>query len=138
MTRAPKLAGDDAPPRAKRRDLESPIQAAIVELIRVGYPSALVYSIPNGGFVLEPRVVAKLRWTGLLPGMPDLGVEWPGDHGFIETKAAKGTLSDDQRGVHKILLGMGKRVVVCRSVDEARAALDGWGVPSRINTGLAA
>jgi len=126
-----------APPR-KRRDLESPIQAAIVELIRVGYPTALAYSIPNGGFILEARVVAKLKWTGLLPGMPDLAIEWPGDHGFMEVKSKDGDTSSDQEDVHKILLGMGKRVVIVRSVDEARAALDGWGVPSRIITGLAA
>lgn len=120
------------PTERKRRDLESPIQRAILEAIWAAFPDVLAYSIPNGGYILDPRTVAKLKWLGLLPGMPDLGLLWTRGHGFIETKSERGVLSDDQKSVHAILRAKGHNVEVCRSADDAIRVLTGWSIPSRI------
>ncbi len=132
---------------------ESAIQADILELLKVGYPDVLVASIPNGGFVLDPRIVQKLRWQGLRPGMPDLVLLWryvppsriisgpdgwkpqdPGTNGvgFIEVKSWVGRLSEDQKSVHAWLTAHGHRVAVVRSTDDLRKTLAEWGAPCRI------
>jgi len=122
----------------KRRDLESPIQAAIVEFVRAGYPSALLFSVPNGGGKLAKATAAKLKWTGLYAGIPDLIITWPGDWGLIEVKSPDGVLSPEQRDAHALLRGQGHKVAVVRSVDDTENILALWGVPTRIIQRLAA
>ena len=120
------------PIRRTRRDLESPVQAAILDAIATLYPSVFVHSIPNGGFILSARAVAKLKWQGLKPGVPDLALYWSGGHGMIEVKAEGGRLSDDQIAVHAILRDRGVKVAVCRSIDDLIQTMREWGVPGRI------
>lgn len=130
------LAARLQPAKRAHRDLESPIQRSLLELIWAAYPDVLVYSIPNGGFILDRRIVAKLKWLGLLPGMPDLGLLlWTNGHGFIETKSEGGVLTPDQKAVHAILREKNHRVEVCRSPEDLRAVLFKWGVPSRESRG---
>ena len=116
----------------KNRDLESPIQRAILETIWAAYPDVMACSIPNGGFILDPRTVAKLKWLGLLPGMPDLALFWTGGHGLIEVKSPDGVVSPDQKAIQAILGEKGHRVAVCRSVADLMHTLAAWGVPSRL------
>ena len=120
---------------------EAAIQADCLELLRVGYPDVLVASIPNGGMVMDPRVVAKLKWQGLKPGMPDLILFWrdpesypfePSDVGLIEVKSAVGRLSEEQKSVHAWLTDHGHRVAVVRSTDDVVAVLKEWGAPCRL------
>jgi len=115
----------------KRRDIESPLQAAMLELLAAGYPDVWVCSIPNGGYIMEPRTVAKLKWLGLRPGAPDLLLVWTDGVGFVEVKAPKGVVSDDQKSVHKTLRAKGHRVSVCRSLEDLIATLIEWNVPTR-------
>jgi hypothetical protein len=115
-----------------RRDIESPLQAAIVEAIRLVHPLALPFSIPNGGYVMSRRAVAKLKWLGLVPGIPDLIVTWSNytpQIGFLEVKAPDGRLSPEQKEVHRVLAAQGHRVAIARSVDGALQTLEAWGVP---------
>jgi hypothetical protein len=118
--------------RGKRHDIEGPIQRAILETLWTAYPDVLVASIPNGGFVLDARTVARLKWQGLLPGMPDLSVYWTGGCGLIEVKSEAGKLSPDQIHVHALLRLKGHRVAVCRSVRDLIDTMTEWGVPGRI------
>lgn len=115
-----------------RRDVEGPIQRAILDTLRIAYPQVLVHSVPNGGFALEPRIVAKLKWQGLLPGVPDLALYWPGGHGLIEVKSEGGRLSTDQKWVHGALKGLGVKVAVCRSVQDLIDTMTEWNVPGRV------
>ncbi len=125
---------------------EAAIQADILELLKVGYPDVFVFSVPNGGFIVEPRTVAKLKWLGLKPGVPDLVLCWAsfapgervntvehvGETGFIEVKSWVGRLSEDQKSVHAWLTAHGHRVAVVRSTDDLRKTLAEWGAPCRI------
>lgn len=132
------------PKRKAAAPKEQAIQAAILETLRLAYPDVFVFSVPNGGMIMDPRVVSKLKWQGLRPGVPDLVLCWsiPGDKfvsgrahpetGFLEIKRPGNYLSDDQKEVHAILTAKGHRVAVCRSVDDLHSTLRDWGVPSRL------
>lgn len=113
---------------------EAAIQADCLELLRVGYPDVFVFHIANGGMIMEPRVVAKLKWQGLRPGVPDLALYWTGGHALVEVKSAVGRLSDDQKAVHELLRMRGHKVGIVRSTDDLRAALAEWKVPCRLTT----
>lgn len=118
--------------KRRHRDLETPIQADIVSTLRLTFPDVIVASIPNGGFVVEPRIVAKLKWAGLLPGMPDLIAIWEKGFGFGEVKSPQGVLSPAQKLLFPVLKSKGVRVDIWRSPADAIASLTAWGAPSRI------
>ena len=110
---------------------EQAIQAAILELLRTAYPDVIAAHVANGGFVMEPRIMARLRWQGLLPGFPDLILIWTGGFALVEVKTPKGVLSDAQRMVIPALQARGARVAIWRSVEDAVRGLAAWNVPTR-------
>jgi len=114
------------------RNAEARVQAAVVEWLRWVCPSVIVYAIPNGGYRTKAEA-ARLRWTGVLSGIPDLGLVLPGGQaGFFEIKPPKsGRLSDEQEDMLPRLEMMGARCAVVRSIDEARAAFKAWGIETR-------
>jgi VRR-NUC domain len=119
--------------RVRRGDCnaEARIQAAIVEWIRVVAPFIMVFAVPNGGLRSKPEAT-RMRWTGVLAGVPDLAVVAPGGRiFFIEVKAPGGYLSAAQRAMHGRLVALGTAAATVRPVDEAREALAHWGIPTR-------
>jgi hypothetical protein len=117
-----------------RRDwnAEARIQAAIVEWIRWVAPQVVVYAIPNGGLRTKAEA-ARLKWTGVLAGMPDLGIVAPpnGSAFFLEIKPPGGSLSADQKEIIPRLISVGAPSRVARSVEDARAAFEFWGIETR-------
>ncbi len=110
----------------KRASPERNIQIAIRSaLTMLGVRSR---HVPNAG---KRSLVAgrMLKQEGMVAGFPDL-ICWDarGQVGFLEVKAAKGRLSDAQvdhiEGMERDQL----RVAVVRSVDDAVAAVRGWGM----------
>ncbi len=121
--RAPKL-----PPQPEWR-----LQIQVCDYLRVAYPDLLWWSCPNGGFILDQRIVAKLKATGLRPGVPDLAFLLEGGRvGFIEMKTATGRVSDDQKAFMAAAFERGAGVAVCRSLDDVVSTLTKWGVKGRI------
>lgn len=95
------------------------------------YPALrLFHAIPNGGY-RSKKTAALMKAEGSLSGVPDLYLpvpRWWADgsvsHGlYIEMKAAKGRLSDNQKEIITLLREQGYRVEVCFSVEEAKAAI---------------
>lgn len=139
------LSGHHPTAKPRKRPQRAPvasemaIQAAVLDVLRVAYPDVFVFSVPNGGMIMDPRTVAKLKWQGLTPGVPDLVLCWKAAAwesprcGFLEVKRPGGYLSPEQKAVHAILTSKGHRVAVVRSVDELHAVLDEWGVPTRLS-----
>lgn len=132
-------------PRTKDRDLfdrpvrhrrggnaEAGIQAAIVDYVRRCYPQVLVAHIPNGGWRTQAEA-GRFRWLGLVAGMPDLILAWPGRGvAFWEVKDPElGRLSDAQLEVIERLSSMGHLVTVVTSIDDARQELAALGLESR-------
>jgi VRR-NUC domain len=121
----------------RRRDgnAEARIQAAIVEWARVVAPSVLVFAIPNGGLRSKAEA-ARLKWTGVVAGVPDLAVIAPGGKAhFLEVKTPTGRLSDDQREIMDTLGRLGAPVMTVASVDDVRRAFSGWGIETEARHG---
>ncbi len=92
-------------------------------------PPAWFSSIPaGGGGEMRGRII---KGTGYKSGTPDLLIVAEGRAWFIELKAPRGMLSEAQRRTIPALEAAGAHVVVCRSLDEVRGALDAWGIPTR-------
>ena len=69
-----------------------------------------------------------LKSAGLTPGYPDLIVYGPDQRiGHLEVKTPEGDLSAAQVACHKWLREFGQVVAVVTSLDEVKAALEGWG-----------
>jgi len=93
----------------KRR--ESEIQAAIVKaLSQLGF---LVIHIPN------QATRGRYRYSGLLPGAPDLIVIGNNRIYFMEVKKHNGKQSPSQMVVQQMIEARGFEYYVVRSVDEA-------------------
>ncbi|MHB2169940.1 VRR-NUC domain-containing protein [Alsobacter sp. R-9] len=105
---------------------EHELQVGIVAMIRAKYRKVLVYAVPNGGarFIRE---ASRLKDEGVLAGVPDLALILPdGRAAFIEVKAPKGVLSNEQKVFRDWALSNDIPWAVARNIDDATAVLDHW------------
>jgi hypothetical protein len=118
-------------PKPKRRAPEQALQRQIAQFLDAALAGNAWYStIPLGG---GGRVRgAILRGMGVKAGVPDMVVVDAGRAIWLELKARKGRVSDEQTACHKALRRAGCAVYVIRSLDEAIIALRECGVPLRI------
>ena len=122
-----------SPPIERRRNgnAEARIQAAIVEWARWCAPQTIVFAIPNGGLRGKAEA-ARLRWTGVLAGVPDLAVLAPvGKIYFLEVKTPDGRLSSEQSEMFNQFVALGVGAAVVRGVDDVRRAFRAWGIKTR-------
>jgi hypothetical protein len=95
----------------------------------------VIHHSPNeigiGNSTAVARAIAKGKHMGMVPGWPDIECFLPCGPIFLEIKAPQGTVTANQRAVHEALAALGYRVAVVRSVDDAAAALAGWGIGTR-------
>lgn len=105
--------------------------------IQSGFRNRLRYVAPAVLFVAIPNAAKRTQWAarqakaeGLAAGFPDAQCIWPGGGiCFIEFKAAKGRLSDNQAEWIERLLERGHKAAVVRSVEEALDFLRACGAP---------
>lgn len=110
---------------------EARIQASIVEWIRTVAPELRVWHVPNGG-LRGKREGARLKWAGVLAGVPDLTILGrDGQAWLIEVKPEKGSLSADQREFADWCIANRVPSAVCRSIDDTRRAFAAWGIATR-------
>jgi hypothetical protein len=119
--------------RARKPALPAPseaqIQRSIIDTLRMR--GVMAVHVPNAG---KRSVIAgrRLKGEGMRPGFPDLLVfgNSRDEIMVMEVKAAKGSLSDNQRECIAELERRGVPVAVVRSVEEAIAAIHaaGWAV----------
>jgi|SRR6185437_14718132 len=115
-----------------RRHIERDLQRAVMNYFKVCCPRAIAVHIPNGG-ARRPIEAAILKTMGVVPGIPDLLVMWPPrNFAFIELKApgSANRLSEAQKEFHSRLVSIDALNVVATSIDEVRAAVRAWGIPS--------
>ena len=116
---------------------EDPIHIAIIDYLKATLPHGwVIQHTPN-----KPRskiAGAQEKRMGALAGWPDIAVygkdpiytPYPATF-FLEVKAPKGRVSDNQHIVHDRLMDLGFPVAVVRSVDDVRACAKTWGWPSK-------
>lgn len=126
-----------APSGKKRAHPEHKLQTAVATYLwRVLAPPTFFTAIAHGGFSLgdtpEQAKIrgARLKAAGLLAGVPDILIVHRGRACFLELKSETGTLSENQKTAHKWIITAGGVVAVCRSIDDVKAMLEVWGVPT--------
>lgn len=96
-------------------------QREFVKWFRQSYVDVLIFAIPNGG-ARSLATAARLRVEGVTPGVPDLFI--PAWRLWIEMKRTKGgTVSADQKAMHKYLETIGYAVIIAKGAEDAKAKL---------------
>lgn len=108
------------------KSIESQEQQALIEWSNIQaktYPELeLLHHIPNGG-KRNIATAARLKREGVKAGVPDLCLPVPrgGWHGlYIEMKAPKGTVSENQKWWIEALRKQGYYAVVCYGWEAAK------------------
>ena len=126
---------------------ELSLQYEVAGLLRKNLaPPALFTAFPaGGGGEMRGKILSSM---GLVSGMPDIWIMWGGPSpsapmlntrwaGFglylIELKTIKGRLSETQKEIHAAirLTLPGAQLEVARTLDEAKALFERWGLPKR-------
>jgi hypothetical protein len=109
---------------------ESQIQKSIVDYLEAMIPNIFLFAVPNAA-KRKKGGRAGNAVPGLRPGVPDLCFIWGIRTFFLEVKRPGEKLSDAQRGVHCEMLRLQIKVATVESIDDVRAALRAWNVPTR-------
>ena len=113
-----------------RKREEDAAQKWVVEWVRRTCPSVLIFHVPNGGQRSRTEA-AILKGLGVLAGIPDLILLWPGHVAGLEMKAPKGKPTPEQEAIGERMIQMGHLWGVARSPEEAIALFAQWGVPTK-------
>ena len=100
-------------------------QVAVVRWFRIAYPKHIMFSIPNAA-KRSVGLANYMRAEGLLAGVADIFVMCPNNkwHGlFIEMKAKKGKVSDQQAYFIEQAIEKGYMAWVCHGFEEAQALI---------------
>ena len=107
---------------------EEDLHRAIVGMIAVEARTGVIaFHVPNGGRRGKAEA-GRLKGMGTLAGVPDLIVIADGRAFGLEIKTEKGRLSKEQKIMRQRFARAGIEYEVARSVEEARAILQRWGV----------
>lgn len=119
-----------------RANLEHKFQVRLVKDVRAVNPRALFFAVPNSGY-RHIYAATKFKAEGVVSGTPDLVFILEGGRtGFLELKAPKGSLSDNQKAFRDRAVTAGAFWEFAKSFDEAWGVLAGWGVvPSGAGNG---
>lgn len=115
--------------KPKRRDLEGPVQAAIVQFLDLALdPAETFWSATLNGVKVTPKIMKRLRSQGLRPGVLDLVFIPLANHPRIgvahwcEVKSDEGRATKEQKAILAVLQPLGLGAIV-RSADDVQAYL---------------
>lgn len=101
----------------KKNASETAIQVDVVNTVRAMFPNLVIVHVNNNQ--TNKAAGARAKAMGTLKGFPDLIIfASNGNKVLIEMKTQTGTVSKDQKKIHKQLSALGHPVVVCRSLIE--------------------
>jgi hypothetical protein len=109
---------------------EDQIQRAVVHWIRAACPGTIVFHVPNGGKRSKAEA-GIFKGLGVLAGVPDLIILWPGRCAGLELKAPGKKPEPAQERIGQQMLEQGHLWGWADDIDEALAILRGWGIPTR-------
>lgn len=106
---------------------EHRLQVALIDYLKIALrPELECRAIPNGE-KRHIRVASRLKSEGVRRGTPDIFICLPGGKvAWLEMKAKKGVLSDDQKAFRDKVVALGHFWGMAKSVDEALSHLTDW------------
>ena len=115
---------------------EDEIHRSILKWLRMALPDAIVHHSANEGVRGGKAGMmdgARRKAMGQVAGFPDIQVISLAHIGpmFFEVKAPGGSTSREQAALIKRLQEFGYKVAVVRSIDDVRARLFEWAIPTR-------
>jgi hypothetical protein len=112
-----------------RQSPEHRLQCELIKWLAAnGRPELQWFAVANGE-LRHPRVAMRLKAEGVKPGVADLCFLLPdGRTGWLELKARRGQLSDEQRGFAATALRLGHHWGRAKTLEEAAQVLRAWGV----------
>lgn len=130
MTNFDKLLEGQEHQRRHPGDAEHRLQCACVRWFRMQHPGLrhALFAIPNGGR-RDKATGARLKEEGVVAGVADLILLHAsgGSHALlIEMKAGKGRQSQSQKEWQQMISADGYKYVVCRSLEEFVAEVNGY------------
>jgi hypothetical protein len=112
----------------RRNNPEYELHKAVVEWLGWVKPDCVFFHPYNGAY-MSKATAGKGKALGVLPGVADLVFVLPGGKvRFIELKAPKGVLSDNQKAFRDNVRDLGCRYAVARSIEDVSGRLEAWGV----------
>jgi hypothetical protein len=116
-------------PKRFRADAEFRLQCAVADMLwKLQRPGWWWSAIPSGEYRTE-ATGKRLKRMGLKPGMFDIVLIGPDStHYWLELKADKGVMSEDQLIFEEMLCGRGVSHAVVWGFGEAERQLREWGV----------
>ena len=123
-------------PTKPRRDEEFGLQRFVIDSLRLfGMPGIVFFAVPNGG-PRSKRSAARMKASGVLPGVADIVILADGGPYsvprpaamFLELKSAAGRLSPAQKAFRDSVGALGFSYVVSDSPEDAINILLAWGV----------
>ncbi len=113
----------------RRARPEEALHLATAQYLRLALPRDAVWHHSPNEAKAKVQWHAKRKALGMRAGWPDLEFVWQGRAMFIELKAPKGRLNDNQEKARDDLVAAGALVALCRSVEAVEITLRTWGVP---------
>lgn len=103
---------------------EHKLQVALIDYLALALrPELECRAIPNGE-KRHIRVAQRLKNEGVRRGTPDIFICLPGGKiAWLEMKAAKGSLSPEQKAFRDKVLALGHHHAVAKTIDDALAFL---------------
>lgn len=110
---------------------EQALQISIVQWMRYSLPREVVFfHVPNGGKRTKAEA-GIFKAMGVVSGIPDLIIAWPGTVLAVELKAGSGASTPLQKDMQDRLKAVGWHVAEIRSLDEFIALLGRVGAPRK-------
>jgi hypothetical protein len=108
---------------------EQQLQVECVQWMKRHLSKQVVFfHVPNGG-KRGMREAVIFKAMGVVAGVPDLIVTWPGVIAAIEMKAGRGRASPEQIAMQDRLKACGWHVAEARSLSDFQSILIGLGAP---------
>lgn len=122
----------DKPLSKKRGNMETKLQIAAVNYIRMAFPDVLCFAVPNGGkrTMIEASMLKKM---GVMAGVSDLLLFWVGGMGAIELKRPDKAAyaSDAQMAFAEMWQSRGGKFALLNSLEGIESTLKAWGLSTR-------
>lgn len=112
---------------------EDYLQKCIIKAIATMAPRVFVAHVPNGGARGKLEAV-RLKAAGVKRGVPDLLlILSSGEVAFVEVKAGKGKLSEDQKAFRDLCHNRNTKWAMLNDLDQVKILLEAWGeLPYRV------